>query len=102
MAKHIQVIDGSDNCTYSIFEVTDEDFDLIFCDSGQDIEFAEDLKDRLPHEELQAIVSRIWAMPVEKKEVQGIHGTIFYDLEFKKQYYPSKTEAGMVTGLEPV
>lgn len=48
--KNIQVIDGADNATYSIFQATEEDFDQIFPQPGQDIEIAEDYVDRVGEE----------------------------------------------------
>jgi hypothetical protein len=41
--KNIQVIDGALNCTFSIFQATEEEFVLIFSEPGQDIQYAEDL-----------------------------------------------------------
>ena len=35
--KNIQIIDGADNCTFSIFQATDEEFSLIFPEPLQDI-----------------------------------------------------------------
>jgi hypothetical protein len=43
--KNIQVIDGADNCTFSIFQATDEEFAAIFPQSGQDIQLSEDLSE---------------------------------------------------------
>jgi hypothetical protein len=43
--KNIQVIDGALNCTFSIFQATDEEFLLLFPDPRQDIQYAEDLPD---------------------------------------------------------
>jgi hypothetical protein len=33
--KNIQVIDGALNCTFSIFEATDEEFALLFPEPGR-------------------------------------------------------------------
>lgn len=44
--KNVQVIDGAQNCTFSIFQATDEEFSLVFPEPGQDIEYAEDLETR--------------------------------------------------------
>jgi hypothetical protein len=38
--KNIQVIDGALNCTFSIFEATDEELALLFPEAGQEIQFA--------------------------------------------------------------
>lgn len=93
--KNIQVIDGADNCCYDIYAVTDEEFDIIF-PSGTDIEFSEDLFERLGDEQGIAITKPIWKRLVDKKTVNGIHGTLFYQLAYKKRYYPTKKESEMV------
>ena len=85
--KNVQVIDGADNCSYPIFAFTDEEFSSIF-PNGQDISFIEDVVARLGEER----VSKWQWLSVDKKGVQGIHGTLFYQLEEKKKYYPNRLE----------
>ncbi|HEX8889586.1 MAG TPA: hypothetical protein VF779_10435 [Pyrinomonadaceae bacterium] len=92
--KHIQVIDGALNCTYSIFAVEDDEFEILF-PNGTDIEFNDDLFNRLGEEEASKILSKVWKRPVDKKSVAGIHGTLFYQLGHKKKYYPTKRESEM-------
>jgi len=41
--KNIRVIDGALNCTFSIFQATEDEFVLLFPDPRQDIQYAEDL-----------------------------------------------------------
>src|SRR6266702_7300232 len=93
--KNIQVIDGADNCTYSIFVATDEEFEAIF-PNGTDIEFVEDFFERAGDERAIQITSELWKRPARKDTVQGIHGTLFYQLIQKRQYYPTKKESEMV------
>ena len=83
--KNIQVIDGADNCVYDIFASSDEDFVVMFPD-GTDIAFAEDFDNSA---EIEAALKRLWANRVPKFEARGIHGTIFYGLENKRQFYPT-------------
>ena len=40
--KNIQIIDGALNCTYSLFQATDEEFALLFPEPRQDIQYAEE------------------------------------------------------------
>jgi hypothetical protein len=93
--KHIQVIDDADNCTYSVFGASDEDFTVIFPD-GTDVEFSDDFFERVGDERGIEISNRLWKQPVDKKIVSGIHGTLFYQLPEKKRFYPTKKEAEMV------
>jgi hypothetical protein len=75
--KNVQVIDGALNCTFSIFAATDEEFSRLFPEAGQEVQFAEDLANLPVADELPAILNRIWQRPVRKRDVHGIHGTLF-------------------------
>jgi plasmid stabilization system protein ParE len=57
--KNIQIIDGANNCTYSVFAATDEEFAVIFPD-GADIEFIEDFVERFGEEAAGRITGAIW------------------------------------------
>jgi len=93
--KNIQVIDGAQNCTFSIFQATDDEFLLIFPEAGQDIQYAEDLG-KLPNQKkiLEACL-RIWDRPIRKQDAMGVHGTLFYELERYKAWYRDKREDGV-------
>ena len=93
--KNIQVIDGASNCTFSIFAATDEEFSRLFPEAGQEIQFAEDLANLPAQDEVSAILSRIWERPVRKRDVHGIHGTLFYGLVGYKRIYQEKREDGV-------
>src|SRR5262245_38778442 len=82
--KNIQIIDGADNCTFSIFQAADAEFAILFPADGQDIQFAEDL-DQTGCEVLTAI----WERPVRKQDAHGIHGTIFYGFGRKRVHFPT-------------
>lgn len=91
--KNIQIIDGAVNATYSIFQATDEEFEQIFPQGGQDIEIVEDYVDRVGENEAGRTLSQLWGRPVRKRDVQGIHGTLYYDYQKKAKYLPkSKRE----------
>lgn len=89
--KNIQVIDGADNTVYDIFAATDEEFDLIFS-SGQDVAFIDEVLDRGPAYELDKAFACIWTRRIRKRDAQGIHGLLFYELDHKKQYYPTRKD----------
>lgn len=91
--KNIQIIDGADNATYSIFQATDQEFSEIFPGSGQDIEIVEDYVNRVGEERASATLSKIWNRPIHKQDIRGLHGTLFYDYLNKTKYIPkSKCE----------
>lgn len=99
MMPNIQVVDGAENCTYDIFETDAERFELIFPADGQDIEFVDDFVARVGERHAVEVLEEIWKHPVDKKSVCGIHGTLFFELDKKKDFYPTKKECEMVAGL---
>jgi hypothetical protein len=86
--KNIQVIDGADNATYSIFQATDDEFETIFPGTGQDIEIVEDYVSRVGENEAIRTLSKLWERPIHKRQVHGIHGTLYYDYKEKSKYLP--------------
>lgn len=86
--KNIQIIDGADNATFSIFQVTDDEFAAIF-PNDQDMELAEDFHARVGEERARAVLDPIWERPVLKREANGIHGTLYYDWEGKRGCLPA-------------
>lgn len=94
--KNIQVIDGASNCTFSIFQATDEEFALLFPEPRQDIQYSEDLPRLKRQSEIDAALTRIWERPIRKQDANGIHGTIFYGLGRYKKWYPEKREDAVV------
>ncbi|NJK52830.1 MAG: hypothetical protein HC936_08330 [Leptolyngbyaceae cyanobacterium SU_3_3] len=93
--KNIQVIDHAINCAYDVYRVTEEEFSRIFPESEQDIQFIEDLGD---DEDITQILTRMWKRRLKKPEINGIHGTLFYQLAEKKRFYPTKREIDLTIG----
>jgi hypothetical protein len=89
--KNIQVIDGADNSVYDIFQATDEEFSLIFPD-GQDVAFIDEVWDRGRAEDLGRAFKQIWTRRIPKKDAMGIHGLLFYQLDSKRKYYPTRRD----------
>jgi hypothetical protein len=96
--RNIQVIDGADNCAYDVFAVEEHDFDAIF-PGGRDVEFADEFAARVGEKLATEVFSRMWTHRLNRKTVQGLHGTLFYGLAAKKAFYPTKKEAEMVTSF---
>jgi hypothetical protein len=84
--KHIQVVDGAENCSYSICLVSDRDFRTIFPRKGQDIEFAEDLAKRVGNKRAGQIIIRSTTRRLRKHSVQGIHRTLFFGLKNRRKH----------------
>ncbi len=90
--RNIQVIDGANNATFSVFQATEEEFRSIFPD-GQDIELVEDFIERIGDADASVILAAIWERPILKRDAMGIHGTLFYDNERRREHLPpSKRE----------
>jgi hypothetical protein len=96
--KNIQVIDGALNCTFSIFEAIEEEFARLFPEEGQEIQFSDELANWSEQDEVSAALKRIWERPIRKRDVQGIHGTLFYNLDHYKRLYREKREDGVDPG----
>ncbi|WP_084158722.1 hypothetical protein [Solidesulfovibrio alcoholivorans] len=93
--KNIQIIDGAINCTYDIFSATESEFRAIF-PNDTDIEFNDELYERLGERLSAEIFSKIWSRKINKKVCHGIHGTIFYGIPEKKKFYPTRKENEMI------
>jgi len=94
--KNIQVIDDAINCTFDIYSISDDLFIEIF-PQEQDVEFVEDFFERVGEIRAQEILNKLWENWQDKKNLEGIHGTLFYGLkEEKSSFYPTKKEAEMV------
>ncbi|MBB3428897.1 hypothetical protein FHT85_005928 [Rhizobium sp. BK312] len=93
--KNIQFIDGADNAAYDVFVCDDGDFSILFPQEGQDIEFIEDVIERIGDDAAGSIIGRVSKRPLRKSVVQGIHGTLFFGLSSKKEFYPRRREADL-------
>jgi hypothetical protein len=85
--KNIQIIDGAANATYSIFQATDEEYDAIF-PGDRDMELVEDLVGRLGEQEAGRFLVPLWSRPILKRDAVGIHGTLFYDNDRRRGFFP--------------
>lgn len=89
--KNIQIFDGANNAVYDIFSATDDEFALIF-PVGEDVAFIDEVYERQSASELNLVFEKIWARRIPKKEAMGIHGLLFYELEEKKKFYPTRRD----------
>jgi hypothetical protein len=85
--KNIQIIDGAMNSIFEIYAVSDDIFNRLF-PSGADIAFAEDF----PESDL--IWMGFYKNRVDKKNVEGIHGTLHLTKRTEiNHYFPTRKEA---------
>ena len=92
--KAIQIIDGADNCIYETYLAEETEFKVLF-PNDIDIQFIEDIICRLGENESSQLLSKLWNRPIDKKKVNGIYGTIFYEQYHKHIYFPTRKEAEM-------
>jgi hypothetical protein len=99
--KYIQLIDSSDSCTHDVCEVDAAIFKKIFIAQRQDIEFLEDLKERMGAKEAAILQKTLANRLVDKKTIPRIDGTLFIDLYYKKEFYPTKIDMEVEPGSRP-
>ncbi len=87
--KNVQVIDGASNCTFSIFQMTDEEFAQVFPGDGQDMEFVEDLCRHLGDDAVGKMLAPVCQRHVRKVDIHGLHGTLFYQFDKQRQFFPA-------------
>ena len=87
--RNVQVIDGADNCTFPIFQVTDDEFRQIFPGEGQDIELAEDFIARVGNEAASRLLEPIWSRPIAKSKINGLHGTLLFGFTSRRAHFPA-------------
>ena len=94
--RNIQIIDGADNATFSIFQATDDEFNQIFPTIGQDMEISEDFVQRAGEAHANLIFNAIWERPILKRDVNGIHGTLYFNYQSRRHHLPtSKREVDL-------
>lgn len=89
--KNVLVIDGAKNCAYDIFQFADEQFAIVF-PSGTDIAFIDEVEKNNSADTVKRAFDGVWARRVPKALANGIHGTLFYELENKKAFYPTRKD----------
>lgn len=87
--KNILVFDGALNCTFPVFQATDEEFAAIFPGPGQDLELIEDFVARLGEDRAGEVLEPLWERPIHKRDAAGIHGILFYDSEDRREFLPA-------------
>ncbi len=92
--KTVMVVDGALNCAYDCFAADEELFAALFPGDGQDIEFIEDFQDRTDGRWDDSL-SAMWASPLDRKQLRGIDGILFYGLPEKKPFYPNKRDTDL-------
>jgi hypothetical protein len=87
--KNVQVIDHADNCMFPIFQFTEQQFALVFQKEAQDIAFIDEVLATLSDEDAALAFEGVWDRPIPKSEIDGLHGTLLYGFERKRQYFPA-------------
>ena len=87
--KNVQIIDGARNALFDIFEIDENDFYQIFPSNGQDIEFSSDFIERAG-DKGRSVLARLYDKRLNKKNVIGIHGSLFCGVDERKPFFKNK------------
>ena len=60
--------------------------------SPLDVTFIGEVLARGPDREFDEAFTCIWKRRIPKRDAMGIHGILFYELDHKKQYYPTRKD----------
>lgn len=52
------------------------------------MEIADDLFRRIGEEEANRVLTGLWDRPILKRDANGIHGTLFYDADHRREFLP--------------
>jgi hypothetical protein len=99
--KNVQIIDGAVNSVFEIYEVDDYTFDEIFVDD-QDTVFLSDIHKYSDFTEEESVLfwKKVYSCRKDKKEINGIHGTLHLDgSNCKKEYFPEGKESLVIQSL---
>jgi hypothetical protein len=90
MKRNIQVIDGAINSTFDVFEISDEQYNILF-PNGRNVSFLDDF----PHLEDDAeFWFNLYSTKLEKSKVIGIHGTLHSTGSYiEKTEFPNRKES---------
>lgn len=90
MTKNLMIIDGAVNCTFDVFNITDEQFKFIFPAEGQELECIDALVDKHGDDRIDEVFKGIFEYcHMNKGWIEGIHGTLFYEYPKRRALYPS-------------
>ncbi|WP_312736046.1 hypothetical protein [Brevundimonas sp.] len=96
--KNIQIIDGADTATFSLFQAREDEYAELFVD-GADMDLVEDVIGRLGEDRAGEILGTIWERPILKRDANGLHGTLFYDWTARRHHLPlTKREVDLPDG----
>jgi hypothetical protein len=97
--RNVMVVDGAENCAYDIYATSEEDFGIFFPAPDQDIAFIDEIVTGASSSDATVALARLWDHRVEKRNAVGIHGTIFFELQNKKQFYPNRKDSDLTSNL---
>lgn len=93
--KNIQFIRDAVNCTYDIFVMTDNEFDIFFPDNT-DISFIGDVYERHSAKQWDGTVNKLMhnisQRRIKKCDANGVHGILFFGMDYKRSNYPSRVD----------
>jgi hypothetical protein len=97
--KNIQVVDGGANSLFEVYAVPDEIFSLMF-PNGSDVAFLEDVDRVFTEHGNQRLWQDVYANRLEKRSVQGIHGTLHLTgSPCDPRFFPTRRENEVLSNI---
>lgn len=94
--KNIQVIDNAANSIFEIYQVPDDLFHVVF-PNETDVAFIDEVERAFEARDGKRLWSILYQHPVNKKQVNGIQGTLHLTgSPVDKSYFPTRKEAEVI------
>jgi hypothetical protein len=94
--KNVQIIDGSQNSVFEIYEVSDDLFAVIF-PGDTDVAFLDDIERHIQKKFGDSFWDEFYRVRVDKKDVMGIQGTLHITGSCcKKECFPTLREEEVI------
>ncbi len=94
--KNVQVIDGGVNSIFEIYQISDEQFDMVF-PQNTDIAFLDEVNQRIDPNSNTSFWNEFYSKQIAKPEVIGIHGTLhLFANDYVKRSFPNRCESDVL------
>ena len=82
----------AENATFSLFQATDGEFEVIFARQGQNLELVEDFVERVGEQAAGLTLASLWQRPIFKEDVQGVQEPYSTALDTEPSIFPLECE----------
>lgn len=86
--RNVLIVDDAANATFSVFQMTQDEFAVVFSRSGQDIAFIDEVAKALGDDETRRTLAPVWDRPILRSEAQGVHGLLIFGGQARRPHFP--------------